>query len=235
MIEINLLPGKKKRAVAGRKFALPDFKTILAQVKDPWLIAAVVAWVLALGLAGGFFVWDGARLGRLNSRLDGVKAEKRRFDVVIAQKRNSEKIRDSLVSQINVIRGIDADRYIWPHVLDQITKALPPFTWLTSVQSLAAVAQQPGAPAGQTVAVTEDSMGAPLLRVSIRGRTVDFQAYTNFLRQLAASPWFTEVTPNQSNTVIESDRPVTEFNVTLRFRVADSVYIRTVPLVQSAR
>lgn len=235
MIEINLLPGRKKKAAGGRKFALPDFKTILAQVKDPWLIGAVVAWVLAIGVAGGFFIFDRARLGKLNHQLDAVKTEKRRFDVVIAQKRNSEKVRDSLVAQINVIRGIDADRYIWPHVLDQVTKALPPYTWLTGVQTVAAVTQQPGAPAGQNQMVTEDSTGAPLLRVSVSGRTVDFQAYTNFLRQLAASPWFTDVTPNQSNTVIESDRPVTEFNVTLRYRVADSVFIRTVPLVQSVR
>jgi Tfp pilus assembly protein PilN len=69
----------------------------------------------------------------------------------------------------------------------------------------------------------------------IRGRTVDIQAYTTFLRQLAASPWFTDVTPAASQTVTEADRPVTEFNVTVKYRVADSVYIRTVPLVQSVR
>ena len=143
MIEINLLPGRKKKAAAGAKFRLPDFKTILAQIRDPWLIAAIVAWVLAIGLAGGFFVFDRTRLGKLNGRLDAVKSEKRRFDVVIAQKRNSEKIRDSLVAQINVIRGIDADRYVWPHVLDQLTKALSPYTWLTSVQTVTALAQQP--------------------------------------------------------------------------------------------
>jgi hypothetical protein len=35
--------------------------------------------------------------------------------------------------------------------------------------------------------------------------------------------------------VIENDRPVTAFQVTVRYRLADSVYIRTVPLVQSVR
>ena len=92
----------------------------------------------------------------------------------------------------------------------------------------------PGAPrpAGTTL---EDSTGAPIVRVAIEGRTVDIQAYTTFLRQLAASPWFTDVTPASSATVIEADRPVTGFNVTVRYRVADSVYIRTVPLVQAVR
>ncbi len=149
MIEINLLPGKKKKksAGAGFKFALPDFRGLLTTIKDPWLIAAIVAWALAIGVGGGLFVWDSARSATVSNRLDAVKAEKRRFDVVIAQKRNAEKIRDSLVAQINVIRGIDADRYVWPHVLDQVTKALPPYTWLTSVQTLGAAAPTPGAAA----------------------------------------------------------------------------------------
>jgi len=163
-----------------------------------------------------------------------VRTEKRRYDIVIAQKRQAEKVRDSLVAEINMIRSIDADRYIWPHVLDQVTKALPPYTWITRVQSVGAIVA--GAQPGQAqVLVTTDSTGAPLVRVSIDGRTVDIQAYTTFLRQLAASPWFTDVTPASSQVVIEADRPVTSFNVTVRYRVADSVYIRTVPLVQAVR
>ena len=71
--------------------------------------------------------------------------------------------------------------------------------------------------------------------VGIEGRTVDIQAYTTFLRQLANSPWFTDVQALQSNTVVEADRPVTAFAVTVRYRVADSVYLRTVPLAQSVR
>jgi len=36
MIEINLLPGKKRAAKgAGMKLSLPDFKGLIAQVKDP--------------------------------------------------------------------------------------------------------------------------------------------------------------------------------------------------------
>jgi len=39
----------------------------------------------------------------------------------------------------------------------------------------------------------------------------------------------------RATTVIEQDRPVTEFNITLRYKRADSLYIRTVPLVESVR
>src|SRR5258705_9932007 len=212
---------------------MPDFKGIIAQIKDPGLIGAGGAWVLVGGGGALLYITGRARLATAESRLEAVKAEKRRYDIVIAQKRQAEKVRDSLVSQINMIRTIDADRYVWPHVLDQVTKALPPYTWVTRMQSVRPVVA--GAQPGQQVIVQTDSTGAPLVRVSIDGRTVDIQAYTTFLRQLAASPWFTDVTPASSQVVIESDRPVTSFNVTVRYRVADSVYIRTVPLVQAVR
>ncbi|MFN2572314.1 MAG: PilN domain-containing protein [Gemmatimonadales bacterium] len=236
MIEINLLPGKKKAAKgAGFSLAMPDFKGLIAQVKDPWLIAAVIAWVIVGGGGAALFIAERARLAAANARLENVQTEKRRYDIVIAQKRQAEKVRDSLLYQITVIRNIDADRYIWPHVLDQATKALPPYTWITHVQTVSAiVAPGQGQPNGP-VTVERDSSGAPSVMVSIDGRTVDIQAYTTFLRQLAASPWFTDVTPASSQTVIEADRPVTAFNVTVRYRIADSVYIRTVPLVQSVR
>jgi len=238
MIEVNLLPGKVKKKPAGAGFSLklPDFKAIFAQVKDPWLAAAVGSAGLLIAFILFTFLVQATRVGALESRYEEVLVEKRRFDVVIAKKRQQEKLRDSLANEINVIRGIDADRYTWPHILDQVTKALPPYTWLTNVASLSARGAAPGLPPGPAAATqATDSLGRPTLDVSIDGRTVDIQAYTTFLRQLANSPWFTDVQAQQSNTVVESDRPVTAFNVTMRYRVADSVYLRTVPLVQSVR
>src|SRR5256886_7829471 len=119
-------------------------------------------------------------------------------------------------------------------LLDQVTKALPPYTWLDGISAQGVgVGGQPAQanlPPG-----TADTTGAPTVRVWITGRTVAIQAYTTFLRQLAASPWLTDVPPAPSPTAIAPDRPVTAFNVSLRYKVADSVYIRTVPLTQSVR
>lgn len=241
MIEINLLPGKRKKAGAasgGFKFKLPDFKSLLAQVKDPWLAAAVGSAVLLVGFIIFTLAVQATRVAVLESRYDEVLVEKRRFDVVIARKRQAEKIRDSLANEIAIIKGIDADRYTWPHILDQVSKALPPYTWLTSIQGVSSMARPgaPPSPAPAPGAARPDSAGPPPgLELSIDGRTVDIQAYTTFLRQLANSPWLTDVQPQQSSTVVESDRPVTAFNILLRYRVADSVYLRTVPLQQSVR
>ena len=238
MIEINLLPGKKKAAKGGGGggFKLPDFKGLLATIKDPWLIGAVVSAALVIGGAGALFVWDGQRLRSAESHLADVKAEKARFDVVINQKHQFEKVRDSLVAQINVIRRIDSDRYIWPHILDQVTKSLPPYTWIVSMQATNAQST-PNASGGPQAgaAAPVDSTGAPAVLFSIDGRTVDIEAFTTFMRQLAASPWLTDVQAAKSQTVVEADRPVTAFTITAKYRVADSAFIRTVPLVQSVR
>jgi Tfp pilus assembly protein PilN len=144
------------------------------------------------------------------------------------------------VAQIGVIRTVDGDRYVWPHLLDEVTKALPPYTWLVDM-GYAAPAAPPAPAAGAAPAAAQtDTMPAapvasPLVSFNVNGRTVDIQAYTRFLRQLEASPWITDVTPVSAQTVIENERPVTAFTIRATYRQADSAYIRTVPLSESVR
>jgi Tfp pilus assembly protein PilN len=233
MIEINLLPGQKRKAPGGGKLRVPDFRALAANVKDPWLLAAIAAGVIVIGGNAAYYVWNTARLSQVNGVLRGVQAEKRRYDAVAAQKRQAERVRDSLSAEMAIIRGIDADRYIWPHLLDEITTALPAYTWITNVNFIAGAPPATTTTTGTTPADT--TAAATDVRVSIDGRTVDIQAYTTFLRQLSASPWLSDVMPTRAAAVVEQDRPVTEFNITVRYRQADSLYIRTVPLVESVR
>jgi Tfp pilus assembly protein PilN len=161
----------------------------------------------------------------LEPRLEQVKDEHRRYKNLMTEKRKTEMIRDSLLAQLNVIRDVDGDRYTWPHVLDEVAKALPPYTWLVDM----AVSAPPTA-ASDTV-----DTSTPALQFQINGRTVDIQAYTRFLRQLEASPWIIDVTPMQAQTVVEKERAVTAFTIRATFAQADSAYIRTVPMSQSVR
>jgi Tfp pilus assembly protein PilN len=235
MIEVNLLPGqKRKTGGGGAKFKLPDFKALLANIKDPWLITAVIAWVLIGGGMVALFFYDTAKSVSLSSSVSNKKVEADKFSTLIAEKRKQELRRDSLVTQISVIRQIDGQRFVWPHILDQVTKALPPYTWIQDMQQTSTPAALPGAN-GQKPLPGDSIAQAAAVNVVLNGRTVDIQAYTTFLRQLAASPWITDVTPAASQTVVESDRPVTQFSVSFKFKQADSVFIRTVPLVQSVR
>lgn len=238
MITVNLRPDlKRKRARSPLQGITESVRGLGARVKDPLLVVAVVAWVGALGWLGFVVMNTGRQLATLEPQLEQTRAEHRRFKAFLTEKRHQEMIRDSLVAQIGVIRSVDGDRYVWSHLLDEVTRALPAYTWLTDLG--ADVATTPGAaPAPAPAAAKADSNAAPVkapVAFSIVGRTVDIQAYTRFLRQLEASPWITDVTPVSAQTVVEKERPVTAFSIRATYREADSAYIRTVPLSQSVR
>jgi len=227
MITINLRPGLKRKTAATPMASLGQwFDGVKSKVKEPMLLLAT--GVAALVVA--FLVWQivgmTAERRRLEPQVDAKRQEARRFRNIVAQKRREEQIRDSLVSQIQVIRTVDGDRYVWPHLMDEVAKALPPYTWLVNIQTL-------------TPAPSPDSVDLAMtpqdVQFQIDGRTVDIQAYTRFLRQLEASPWLRDVSPISARTVVESDRPVTAFAIRATFNRADSAYIRTVPLSQSVR
>ncbi len=242
MINVNLRPGqKRKRAAANPLKAVGQRLAGLGgKVKDPMLLAAVAAWVIAIGFLGVTWFMTQRTLHAVEPRLEQARGEHQRFKTFLAQKHKQELIRDSLLSQIVTIRSVDGDRYVWPHVLDEVSRALPAYTWLTTVALDATPATPPvAAPTDKKDAKADsaaDSLAVPqTMGFRVEGRTVDIQAYTRFLRQLEASPWIQNVTPVSAQTVVEQERPVTAFVIRAEFRRADSAYIRTVPLSESVR
>ena len=223
MISVNLRPGQKRKPSGnfGKQLA-GRLKELSSKVKDPLLAGVVAVWVLVVLVLGWMYRSTGTQLAHASDQLEQTANEAKRFDNLMKQKRLATKIRDSLQTQIGVIRGVDRDRYIWPHVLDEVSKAVPQYTWLTDIT-------------GQAVTAGADSQSASTVRFQVTGRTVDYQAFTQFLRQLEASPWVQNVQTVKSETVVEAARPVTSFIITADFKQADSAYIRTVPLAQSVR
>ena len=226
MITINLRPGAKRAAGSPVERVKEALQGLGSKVKEPMLLLAVAVVVVVAAVLLWIGIGIAAERGRLEPRLQAVSQESRRFRNIVAQKRREETIRDSLMSQIQVIRTVDGDRYVWPHVMDEVAKALPPYTWLVTIQPLS---PSPAALDSIDATVPQE------LRFQIDGRTVDIQAYTRFLRQLEASPWIRNVEPISARTVVEGDRPVTAFAIRALFNRADSAYIRTVPLSQSVR
>lgn len=237
MITVNLRPGQKRKR-AGNPFAgmlngLSFFRELGSRVKDPLLMGSVGAWICVVGGLGLFYLNTVRQLYTLEPRLEQARSENRRFKAFLADKRRQEKIRDSLLAQISVIRGVDGDRYVWPHLLDEITKALPAYTWLVDLGFTAPAPVAPSEPAKPGAKVEPDTTVKPALTFQITGRTIDIQAYTRFLRQLEASPWIVDVTPVSAQTIVEKERPVTAFSIRASFNRADSAYIRTAPFSQS--
>jgi type IV pilus assembly protein PilN len=239
MITINLRPDlKRKRSRRSLSGALDGVRGLGSKIKDPLLLAAVLSWVAVLGWLGFVMIGTTRELSALTPQLEQSRAENKRFKAFLAEKRHQEVIRDSLVAQIGVIRTVDGDRYVWAHVLDEVTRALPAYTWLVNLAPAGVAAAPRPAPAAAGAGKADSSeaeSAPPPVQFELNGRTVDIQAYTRFLRQLEASPWITDVTPVSAQTVIEKERPVTAFIIRATFRQADSAYIRTVPLSNSVR
>lgn len=234
MIEINLRPGQK-RARGGSSLAdlRARFTGLRERMKDPLPLVAGVVGVLAVLWLGWSWVSTSRTLAGLEPELEQARAENQRFRNFVAQKRKVEVIRDSLQAQIQVLKSVDGERYVWAHIMDEVTRALPAYTWLVDMG--AATPPPPPAPGspGDTVAVADTT--TPPLGILINGRTVDVQAFTRFLRQLEASPWIDNVQPISAQTVVQDERPVTAFSIRASYRTADSAYIRTVPLSESVR
>lgn len=234
MITVNLRPGlKRKRPGSPLKGVLEQAKALGSKVKDPLALGVAAAWIVVVAGLGVSWLLTAREVSALDQRLEVTRAEHKRFKAFLDQKHKQEQIRDSLVRQIATIRSVDGDRYVWPHLLDEVTKALPPYTWLVDMAPIAAPPPPPP-PAGKDAKQAPDTTKPPLT-FQINGRTVDIQAYTRFLRQLEASPWIIDVTPVSATTVVEQERPVTAFQIRASFKQADSAYIRTVPLSQSVR
>lgn len=243
MITVNLRPDlKRKRARRPLLGTLEGMRSLGSKIKDPVLLVAVLSWVGVLGWMGFVLFGTTRELSALTPQLEQSRAENKRFKAFLTEKRHQETIRDSLVAQIGVIRGVDGDRYVWPHVLDEVTRALPAYTWLVNIAPAAApppapaaAAPAPGAAKPAHAKVDTTPQAPPPVQFELTGRTVDIQAYTRFLRQLEASPWITDVLPVSAQTVVEKERPVTAFTIRATYRRADSAYIRSVPLSQSVR
>jgi Tfp pilus assembly protein PilN len=203
MITINLKPGLK-RAKAGSSFlgGLGALKELPGKVKDPWPMAAVGAVVVTLGFLGFTGVSTATNIGRLEPKLESVKAENRRFRAFLQEKRRAELARDSVLQQIATIQVVDGDRYVWPHILDEITRALPPYTWLVDVSATA-----------QAAPADSSGLSAPPVGVQLIGRTMDIQGFTRFMRQLEDSRWLRNVTVLSTETVIDHGRAVTAFTL----------------------
>jgi Tfp pilus assembly protein PilN len=248
MIEINLLPGARK-AKRSRSTSV-DFGAIFggigAKISDPYLIGAVASLAVAVLAVAGMWVYQKQRAASLTERQREAAQVATQYAVVIADRNAAETEQDSVVRQINIIKAIDGSRYIWPHILDEISRALPPYTWLKSVNQTSAVSNlspevEAGLSAGDKkaktkLAATADSaaVAAGVLTFRVVGLTVDIQALTRFMKQLEASPWIEDVQLAKSDLVqvasASGPKDATEFTLDMKFQKADSAFVHRVPL-----
>ncbi len=219
MIEINLLPGaKRKRGGKGAGFTMPDVKQLAGLVKDPWLIACVASWGLAAAMIGLFWLPRRNAVRALEPRMAQVQREAARLEAVLRTKAEAEAKRDSLIAQIEIISAIDRERYIWPHVLDAVTQALPPYTWIDDLTARAAEA---------------DAAGGTNVAFQISGKSADIQAITRFVRNLEESPFLQAATQVSTAVVNEDGRDVFSYVINVNYQQPDTSLLTMQPLAAS--
>ncbi|MDB4874721.1 MAG: hypothetical protein JWM41_1167 [Gemmatimonadetes bacterium] len=251
MIEINLLPGAGRKKSSRQSV---DFGALVAgmsgRMRDKFMIAAVVGVVVGVGATAGLYYTQDRQEAALEVRKDKAVRDSARYANFLRDRYHAEAVRDTLLRQVNIIRSLDEDRYVWPHILDEISRALPQYTWLTLVG--AAGVPQGGNNVVVTPKVAEDTSAAAKKRarppkrldtdipkdailVRLMGRTVDIQALTRFMTDLEASPYIVNVQLDKSELAVDQGKEVTQFQLTLGYSRPDTSMLRRVPLSLSVK
>lgn len=213
MIEINLLPGtqKRKKGAAGGAFPL-KMPASLPPV-DRITTFMAVAWIVSLLALSWMFFGVRSQRADLQVSLDQAAADSARYSRLIETQASLQARQDTIAQKLSIIQDIDAGRYIWPHILDEISRALPPYTWIESID------QRSGG--------TEPAF-------VMNGRTGSLPALTRFMDALEASPFLrnVELVSAEQAQIGSGDeaRIVNNFALTGNYQQPPLDMIETVPL-----
>lgn len=253
MIEINLLPGARKpKRGGGASVNIGEaFQGAVTQIKDPFLIVAVVGVALGLAATGTQYVMLKGKKTAVAEREAKAVADSTTYASVLAERAIAEAQRDSVLKQFAIIQGIDDQRYVWPHILSELSKDLPQYTWLVGIKQMSPVMTIVSAPVDTTTAKananrrrppkkvdevkSEAVASIPKLKLQVIGQTADIQAVTRYWRQLEASPFIENVNLITSDVKPGEAGDVVQFTLELEYQVPPKSAIRTVPLTVATR
>lgn len=212
MIEINLLPGgqkRKKSPAAGIGVKMPGLPAF-----DRMTAFIILAWII--GPALGVWLYFGVQSERQETQvaLDQAVADSTRYARLIATQSSLRARQDTIAQKLTIIQEIDAGRFIWPHIMDEVSQALPPYTWLDAIDEVSGGAQP---------------------QFQIEGRTGSIPALTRFMESLEASPFIRGVelvSSQQAPLQGDPSKTVNNFTLTGAYEVPPIEAIETVPLFE---
>jgi len=141
MIEINLNPGARK-PVRGARSSVnigESFRGAIARITDPFLVIAIVGVLIGVGATALQYVVLNRNQTALADRQKKALDDSTKFAIVLAERAGAEANRDSAVRQFSFIKSVDGQRYTWAHVLAELSRALPAYTWLVRVSQTSPV------------------------------------------------------------------------------------------------
>lgn len=217
MIEVNLLPGGKKRSSRGRGFSLSGLS--LPKLRggggglpgDPYILGAVVAGLVSVGVMAWLFMGVRADREEVDVGLAEAVQDSVRFADIIERTNQLTARRDSIAERVAIIQEIDAGRYTWPHIMDEIGRAIPDYTWLTEIAQVQ----------------------ADPLQIRISGQAGSNFAITRFMRALEASRFLREVNLERTEQSVSQESPgdlIYLFELTATYDAPPLDELETVPL-----
>lgn len=212
MIEVNLLPGGKKRASRGPSlsFKLPSIEAV---PKDPWVLGGAAVVLVAVVVSAFLYLTTSGTHGELTVSIEEAVSDSARYADLIAQNDSVMARMASIAQRVDVIQQIDGDRYTWPHIMDEVARALPDYTWLEELLQV--------------------SGGDPLL-VRLSGRAGNNFAVTQYMENLEASLFLRNVELISTEQVVETvggiSRIVNQFALEVEYERPPPELLETVPL-----
>jgi type IV pilus assembly protein PilN len=158
MIRINLLKPETKDL--RESVAAPG--VIEEAAKKGPNIGSLIFLVLIIALGAFFFVQKKA-FDRENALLAKARQEKSQLTYVEAKLEEQRKARESLNQKITLIESLNAQRDLAPRLMDELSRRLPDWVWLTEV--------------------TYDAKG-----IQIKGRALSNNLIADYISALEASP-----------------------------------------------
>lgn len=242
MIEINLIPAAQRKQPSPANMEVGEaFRELASRLQiDRLLVGSIALFVAGLCAVAGMWYVQQKSYVDVKAREAKAHSDSLRFAQVITQRTIAVAVRDSVARQLRIVNRIDDSRFVWPHVLEAVSRALPNYTWLISIQQTSAVASMTpeidaglftSADAAKVAAVADSTLKASQdLKLTIVGQTVDVQAITRFWKELEASPFLLDVHLMKTELVaVQSGKEATQFTLEMRYQQPDASAIRRAP------
>ncbi len=200
MIEINLLPPDEGSRTSGpgrrslTRIALPRHL-------DLWL-AGSIAIVLIAVLASLLLLISSSRLtADRSARLQQLLGDSLVVAAGTLEHARAESVRDSLALRILRLENLDRSRYRWPHLLDEISRALPAGVRLSALTEIARPGSTPSGGSGpgygpeagtETIAEETTAFRFPI-RLRLEGVAMSNSTLTRYWNGLEASAFVRNV------------------------------------------
>ncbi len=184
MLEVDLLRGGGKPQNRRAALTLPR-ADVRGLPLDPWTFGSGLTILASLGLALYLVLSVRGRAAALEEALDAALADSVRGAAVVGKLQTLEARRDSIANKVAIIREIDARRYLWPRIMDEVAGAVPADAWLTSL-----------------IRIPSQGDG---VRFQVEGLARDNVSLTRFWNGMEASPFIRDVRlVSTENVVAES-------------------------------